>query len=269
MSEQTNRLLEIMARLRNPDGGCPWDLEQDFATIAPHTIEEAYEVADAIERRDMPHLRDELGDLLFQVVYHAQMAKESGHFDYEDVARAISDKMVRRHPHVFGSAEIATASEQTVSWESIKAQERQQKAAEAGAFHSVLDDVTPGLPALTRALKLQKRVVRVGFDWHTHKDVLNKIREEIEELDAELEHGDPARLEDELGDILFVMVNLARRLEVDPESALRHANNKFVGRFQGVERELAALGKTPEQSNLEEMDALWNKVKAREKAASA
>ncbi|CCQ73791.1 nucleoside triphosphate pyrophosphohydrolase [Magnetospira sp. QH-2] len=264
MTEQTDRLLAIMARLRDPDGGCPWDIVQTYDSIAPHTIEEAYEVADAIERRDMPHLKDELGDLLFQVAYHSQMATEEGHFTFEDVAKAISDKMVRRHPHVFGDAEIATAADQTRSWESIKAEERKAKAEQKGAFHSVLDDVTPGLPALTRALKLQKRAARVGFDWHADHDVIDKIREEVDELEAELESADKDRMRDELGDLLFSLVNMARRLEIEPESALRHANSKFIRRFQGVERQLDRLGKTPDEASLEEMDSLWNQVKSRE-----
>ncbi len=261
MSRQTDRLLDIMARLRDPDGGCPWDLEQTFATIAPHTIEEAYEVADAIERGDMPHLKNELGDLMLQVVFHARMAEEHGHFTYEDVVGAICEKMLRRHPHVFASATIATADAQTRAWEDQKAEERRRDAARDGRVPRALDGVTPGLPALTRALKLQRRAARVGFDWDDERDVLNKIVEEIDEFRDELNGGDRARMTDELGDILFALVNLARRLDIDPESALRHGNTKFETRFRAIEDRLRADGRRPEDSSLEEMDALWREVK--------
>ena len=231
------RLLQIMARLRTPRGGCPWDLEQNFATIAPYTIEEAYEVADAIDRGDMASLKDELGDLLFQVVFHAQMASEAGDFGFGDVVRNISDKMLRRHPHVFGDASIATAEAQTTAWETHKAAERQARAEAEGRAPSVLDGVAAGLPALSRAIKLQNRAARVGFDWPDIAPVFDKISEEIGELRAELaaDSSNLNRLEDELGDVLFVLANLARHLKVDPEAALRRTNAKFERRFQRIE----------------------------------
>lgn len=254
------RLVEIMARLRDPNGGCPWDLEQTFATIAPYTVEEAYEVADAIERGDLSDLKEELGDLLLQVVFHARMAQEQGAFDINDVATAISDKMIRRHPHVFGDHAYENLSAQVEGWEALKAQERQAK-----AKHGVLDDVPTGLPALTRAVKLTKRAARVGFDWPTAAEVLEKLREETEEIAVEIEAGDMAKAREELGDILFVCANLARKLDVDPEDALRATNAKFTRRFAFVEASLAERGKTPDQSDLAEMDALWNDAKAVEK----
>jgi nucleoside triphosphate diphosphatase len=248
-----------MRRLRDPGTGCPWDIEQDFATIAPYTIEEAYEVADAIEREAWGELEGELGDLLFQVVYHAQMAEEAGHFGFEGVVRSIADKMVRRHPHVFGEASRdKTAAEQVRDWEAVKAEER-------GARASVLGGVAAGLPALTRAVKLQNRAARVGFDWPDAGPVLDKIAEEAAEV-AEA-RGDPQRVFEELGDLLFVVANLARHLEVDPEAALRAANAKFVRRFQGIEAALRAEGRTPEDSDLAEMDALWEAMKRGERAA--
>jgi tetrapyrrole methylase family protein/MazG family protein/ATP diphosphatase len=253
-------LIEIMAKLRDPQGGCPWDLEQTFATIAPYTVEEAYEVADAIERGDLSDLKEELGDLLLQVVFHSRMAQEQGAFDIADVARAISDKMVRRHPHVFGDHAYETLSDQVAGWEQLKAQERQAK-----AKTGVLDDVPTGLPALTRAVKLTKRAARVGFDWPTAHEVLDKLREETDEIAVEIEAGDLAKAREELGDILFVCANLARKLDVDPEDALRATNAKFTRRFGFVETELAKRGKTPDQSDLAEMDALWNEAKAAEK----
>ena len=255
-------LIEIMAKLRDPEGGCPWDLEQTFATIAPYTVEEAYEVADAIERGDLSDLKEELGDLLLQVVFHSRMAQEQGAFDITDVARAISDKMIRRHPHVFGDHAYEDLSAQVAGWEQLKAQERQAK-----AKTGVLDDVPTGLPALTRAVKLTKRAARVGFDWPTAKEVLDKLREETEEIAVEIEAGDLAKAREELGDILFVCANLARKLDVDPEDALRATNAKFTRRFGFVESELAKRGKTPDQSDLAEMDALWNDAKAVEKKA--
>jgi tetrapyrrole methylase family protein/MazG family protein/ATP diphosphatase len=261
------RLLEIMAALRNPDGGCPWDLEQDFATIAPYTVEEAYEVADAIERGNLGDLRDELGDLLLQVVFHARMAEEQGAFDFAAVARAINDKMVRRHPHVFGDEVIhRDAAEQTVAWEAIKADERAAKAT-GDTRNSLLDDVPVGLPALTRALKLSRRAARVGFVWPSAAEVLAKLHEEVAELEAEIAAGDVAKARQELGDVLFVCANLARELDVDPEDALRTTNAKFVRRFRFIEDALAARGSSPEASNLEEMDSLWNDAKAAERAA--
>ena len=260
------RLLQIMIRLRDPDGGCPWDLEQSFATIAPHTIEEAYEVADAIHSGDMEALKDELGDLLFQVVFYAQMAREEGHFDFDDIARAISDKMISRHPHVFGTGDINSAAAQTKAWEVRKAEERAAKAAKAGKSLSTLDGVARGLPALTRAVKLQNRAARVGFDWPDPLPVLDKIAEEMDELvEVMAENGPQERLIEEFGDLMFVQANLARHLKIDPEAALRDANAKFERRFRRIEELLAANGKTPEDSDLEEMDALWDRVKAEEK----
>lgn len=253
-------LIEIMAKLRDPQGGCPWDLEQTFATIAPYTVEEAYEVADAIERGDLADLKEELGDLLLQVVFHSRMAQEQGAFDITDVARAISDKMIRRHPHVFGDHAYETLSDQVAGWEQLKAQERQAK-----AKTGVLDDVPTGLPALTRAVKLTKRAARVGFDWPTANEVLDKLREETDEIAIEIAAGDLAKAREELGDILFVCANLARKLDVDPEDALRATNAKFTRRFGFVETELAKRGKTPDQSDLAEMDGLWNDAKAAEK----
>lgn len=258
-----DRLLEIMARLRDPDGGCPWDLEQDFASIAPYTIEEAYEVADAIRRGSLTDLRDELGDLLLQVVFHSQMAAEDGHFTFDDVAAGISEKMVRRHPHVFGDAQIASAEAQTRSWEQIKAAERAAKASEGPS--SLLDDVPLALPALTRAEKLQKRAARVGFDWTEADQVLAKLDEEMAELKAEVKAGDTEAAAEEMGDLLFVMVNLCRHLKIDPEQALTAANAKFTRRFQFIETSLAAAGGTAEDATLEEMEALWQAAKAREK----
>ncbi|MEI6557842.1 MAG: nucleoside triphosphate pyrophosphohydrolase [Rhodospirillaceae bacterium] len=270
---QIDRLLAIMARLRDPVTGCPWDIEQSFRTVAPHTIEESYEVADAIERADLPALRDELGDLLFQVVFHAQIAHEAGAFDFEAVAEAISDKMIRRHPHVFGTLQIADAAAQTVRWEEQKAAERAAGAAAEGRSPSALDGVIRGLPGLTRALKLQKRAARVGFDWTETIDILDKIEEEVGELRVELRAAagstvrGPAhdRVADELGDLLFVLVNLARRLEVDPEGAIRGANAKFERRFQRIEALLARQGRAPSDASLEEMEALWQQAKREER----
>ena len=265
MSSETHpvfRLVEIMARLRDPDGGCPWDLEQTFATIAPYTIEEAYEVADAIERGEMGELKEELGDLLLQVVYHARMAQEQGAFDFADVAEAISDKMVRRHPHVFGSDEVESAAHQTRRWEAIKAKER---AAKGETAKGVLAGIPTGLPALTRAVKLTGRAARVGFDWPSAREVMDKLREETAELEAEIEAGDLAKAREELGDLLFVVANLARKLEVEPEDALRSANAKFTRRFAHIEARLAETGRTPDQSTLEEMDGFWNEARAADK----
>ncbi|HSA82978.1 MAG TPA: nucleoside triphosphate pyrophosphohydrolase [Geminicoccaceae bacterium] len=258
------RLLWVMARLRDPEGGCPWDLEQDFATIAPYTIEEAYEVADAIARGDIAGLEDELGDLLLQVVYHAQMAAEAGHFDFARVAAAIAEKMIRRHPHVFGDAEVASAAAQTLAWEETKARERAGKAREAA---SVLDDVPLAMPALSRAQKLQRRAARVGFDWPEAAEVLAKIEEEIGEIRAELASDAPKeRLADELGDLLFAAVNLARHLGIDGEAALRATNAKFERRFRAIEDALRARGQRPEDASLDEMEALWQQAKRAEPA---
>ncbi len=261
MSDQTDRLNRIMARLRDPEGGCPWDTEQTFDTIAAYTIEEAYEVADAIQRRDFADLKSELGDLLFQVVFHARMAEERGLFVYEDVARAMGDKLERRHPHVFADeAAKPDAWSQKDRWEEIKAEERK-----ARAQHGVLDDVPVALPALARAAKLTKRAARVGFDWPSTAEVVDKLDEEVAELKAELAAGDIEKAAEELGDLLFVMANLARKLGVEPEDALRAANAKFVRRFAFIEAELARDGRTPEQSDLAEMDGLWNAAKAAER----
>jgi MazG family protein len=261
------RLLWVMARLRDPAGGCPWDLEQDFATIVPYTIEEAYEVADAIARGDMADLEDELGDLLLQVVYHAQMASEAGHFDFAGVAAAIAEKMIRRHRHVFGAAEVASAAAQTLAWEETKALERAGKPRRGREAAGILDDVPLALPALTRAQKLQRRAARVGFDWPEAAQVLAKIEEEIEELRAELATAAPReRLAGEVGDLLFAVVNLARHLEVDGEAALRAANAKFERRFHAIEDALAAAGRGPEDAALAEMEALWQQAKAAERS---
>ncbi|WP_395020170.1 nucleoside triphosphate pyrophosphohydrolase [Dongia sp.] len=264
-----DRLLAIMARLRDPKDGCPWDLEQSFRTIVPHTIEEAYEVADVIERDDMKALPGELGDLLFQVVFYSQMASEAGHFRMEDVLAAINDKMIARHPHVFGSASIETAAAQTVAWEVQKAKERAAEAAAAGRAVSVLDGVAAGLPALTRAEKLQKRAARIGFDWPEAAPVIDKVEEEIAELKAELGDRNPERLDEELGDLLFACANLARHLGVDPEGALRRANQKFERRFKRMEALAGAGsgsggGQVAMPTSLEQLEALWQRVKAEE-----
>lgn len=254
-------LIDIMARLRDPDGGCPWDLEQTFATVAPYTVEEAYEVADAIERGDLADLKEELGDLLLQVVFHSRMAQEQGAFDLAGVAAAINDKMIRRHPHVFGDHAYDDLDAQVAGWEALKAQERKAK-----AKGGVLDDVPAGLPALTRAVKLTKRAARVGFDWPSTDQVLDKLAEEIAELKVEIAAGDRAKAREELGDLLFVVANLARKLDVEPEDALRATNAKFVRRFSFIEAELARDGRTPDQSDLAEMDGLWDAAKAAERA---
>ena len=255
-----DRLVEIMATLRNPNGGCPWDVEQTFATIAPHTIEEAYEVADAIEQNDMDSLKDELGDLLFQSVFHAQMAKELNEFSFDDVVNGVIDKMIRRHPHVFGDQSIKTADEQTVSWEDIKATERATKL--GAADESALAGVTSGLPALIRAEKLQKRAARVGFDWPEVASVFDKLREETSELQVEIDtDGGEARLTDELGDLLFVCVNLARKLNIDAETALRGANSKFETRFRHMERALKGTGRGLKGMELDAMEEAWQGTK--------
>ncbi|GAA4224688.1 ATP diphosphatase [Sagittula marina] len=253
------RLLEIMRRLRDPDTGCPWDLEQDFASVAPYTIEEAYEVADAIEREAWDELKGELGDLLFQSVFHAQMADEKGLFDFNAVADTMSDKMVARHPHVFGDeSREKSADQQTVDWEVIKAQERAAKQQDG-----VLDGVAMGLPALMRAVKLQKRAARVGFDWPSSDDVMDKLHEELDEI-RQAENRDEQF--EEFGDMLFVVANLARHLDIDPEAALRAANAKFTRRFGFIEQELAKENRAPKDSNLTEMDRLWDAAKVQEKA---
>jgi ATP diphosphatase len=259
------RLIEIMRRLRDPQTGCPWDIEQDFSTIAPYTIEEAYEVADAIERGAFGELKGELGDLLLQSVYHAQMADEAGHFSFADVVRTVSDKMVARHPHVFGDeCREKSAEQQTKDWERIKAIER-AASGETGRART-LDGVAMGLPALIRALKLQKRAARVGFDWPSTDEVLAKLVEEAGELTEARSSLSEDEIEEEFGDLLFVVANLGRHYGVDPEAALRRANAKFTRRFAAIEDALAARGKTPAQSDLAEMDALWDAAKAAEKA---
>ena len=254
-----DRLLAIMAALRDPATGCPWDIEQSFASIAPYTLEEAHEVADAVERQAWAELKGELGDLLFQTVYHAQMAAEAGHFSFADVVATISDKMISRHPHVFGDqSRDKTAEQQTRDWEAQKAQER-------GAART-LDGIAAALPALTRALKLQNRAARVGFDWPSTDQVLDKLVEEAREVTEARDTLSEAALTEEIGDLLFVMANLARHLKVDPEAALRAANAKFTRRFARIEDWLAEAGKAPADSDLAEMDALWNRAKAEEKA---
>ena len=255
------RLLAITARLRDPDDGCPWDRQQTFATIAPYTVEEAYEVADAVERGDLDHLKEELGDLLLQVVFHARVAEESGAFDFDDVARAINDKMVRRHPHVFAEARYASVTEQKADWDAFKAEERVAR----GRATSLLDDVPLGLPGLTRAVKLSRRAATVGFVWPTVQAVVAKLHEEVGELITEIDTGNLAKTRDEIGDVLFVVANLARSLDIDPEDALRGTNAKFSRRFRHIERRLAESGLTPEQSNLADMDALWDEAKAVER----
>lgn len=256
------RLLEIMRRLRHPETGCPWDIEQSFETIAPYTLEEAHEVADAIARKAWDELPGELGDLLFQAVFHAQMAEDAGMFDFNTVVKAICDKMVARHPHVFGAeSRDKSPAQQTLDWEKIKAEER--------GTARVLDGVALGLPALTRAVKLQKRAARVGFDWPSTDEVVAKITEEAAELVEARATLTQAEVEEEFGDLLFVMANLARHLQVDPEAALRSANAKFTRRFGRIEDWLAEVGKIPAQSDLAEMDALWNRAKAEEKAAKS
>jgi ATP diphosphatase len=262
------RLIEIMAALRTPGTGCPWDLEQDFASIAPYTLEEAYEVVDAIGRGDLEDLRDELGDLLLQVVFHARMAQEAGRFAFGDVVQAITEKLIRRHPHVFGNARELSPEAVKGLWDEIKAEEKAARAARRGgaepADSGALAGVPVVLPALTRALKLQEKAGRVGFDWNDPQAVLAKIREETEEISAALAAGNRADAAAEAGDLMFAVVNLARHLGADPEAALRATNAKFERRFAFIEEALAAKGKRPAQSSLAEMDALWNAAKAAE-----
>jgi len=248
-------LLDIMSRLRDPESGCPWDLKQDFSSIAPYTIEEAYEVADAIERSDYEHLREELGDLLLQVVFHAQMADEAGLFHFGDVVEAISDKLVHRHPGVFTDAEIATAEEQLASWDRIKSEERKRK-----GQHSLMDGVPRGMAELQRAVKLQKRAGDTGFEWPSAERVLDRFEEEIEELRNAMQTGGAAEVEDELGDLLFLAANLARQAKIDPAAALRHANAKFERRFRAMERHAGGAERLSALS-LEQMDAIWQTIK--------
>lgn len=263
--EQTRRLIEVMARLRAPDGGCSWDLRQDFSTIAPYTIEEAYEVADAIARENVADLREELGDLLLQVAFHAQMAQEAGLFDFEAVAEGIVDKLIRRHPHVFGGVEFRDDAERAAAWEAAKAEERRDKQSAQSDTAGLLAGIALGLPALMRAEKLQRAAARGGFDWPDPGPVLDKVREEVQEVADEVASGDQAAQSEEVGDLLFAVVNLARHLKVDPESALRRANRKFERRFGHVERSLGARGQSPDEATLEEMEILWEEAKSSEK----
>jgi MazG family protein len=251
------RLLRIMERLRDPRAGCPWDRQQDWASIAPHTIEEAYELADAIARGEPDAVRDELGDVLFQVVFQSRIAEERGLFDFADVARGIADKLERRHPHVFGDAQVADAAAQSQAWDEHKRAERAARGQGTGA----LDGVTPGLPALTRAAKLGSRAARVGFDWPEPAAVLDKVREETDELRAEIARGDRTRAHEELGDLLFALTQVARHLEIDPEESLRAANAKFERRFRHVESQLVSRGLTPRDVGMAELEALWNRAK--------
>ena len=260
MSQNTDNLLEIMAKLRDPLGGCPWDVEQDFKSIAPYTIEEAYEVADAIERGNINDLKNELGDLLFQVVFHAQMATEAGHFTYEDVVNAVSEKMVRRHPHVFSNAVVGSADAQTSAWEDIKAQERLES-----QDKSILADVPVGLPALTRAEKLQKRAARAGFDWDRPERVLDKVKEEVAEVEAETgsaSDGDKDMITEEIGDLLFACANLARKWGIDPETALRRGNEKFERRFRAMEAHFQDSETDMASAGIEEMEKVWTLIKS-------
>jgi len=257
--EAMQRLLQIMQHLRDPDTGCPWDKEQTFATIVPHTIEEAYEVADAIERGDMAELKDELGDLLFQVVFYAQLGREQGRFDFADIATAIADKLERRHPHVFGEVTVGDVEEQTRHWEQLKAEERAGKARDE---HSVLDGIAHTLPAVTVAHKIQKRAAQVGFDWPDRSGVIDKIREEIAETEAAWNES-PARRQDEIGDLLFACINLARHAGVDSETALRQANRKFEKRFRWMESHLAVAGRSLGEASLEAMEAAWQQAKVK------
>src|SRR4051794_36494178 len=267
-SRDIGRLLEIMAALRSPGTGCPWDLEQDFSTIAPYTLEEAYEVADAIARGDLADLREELGDLLLQVVFHARMAQELAAFDFGEVVQGITEKLIRRHPHVFGDLQGLSTDAVNAQWDRIKSEEKARKVkARQGdsADEGALAGVPVGLPALTRALKLQQKAGKVGFDWNDPRAVLAKIREEADEIEAALDLGQDQEAAAEVGDLLFAVVNLGRHLDADPEAVLRETNQKFMRRFASIERALAARGRSPMQSTLAEMDALWNEAKAAEK----
>lgn len=265
-SRDISRLIEIMAALRHPETGCPWDKDQTFSTIAPYTVEEAYEVADAIARNDLDDLREELGDLLLQAVYHARIAEELGAFSFPDIVEAVTTKLIRRHPHVFGDADARAAGAAKGMWERIKAEEKKDRVARRGevATAGVLAGVSAAQPALARAVKLQDKASTVGFDWNDPRAVIAKLREEIGEIEAELE-GPLERLEDEVGDLLFVVANLARHLKVDPDQALRRANAKFVRRFSAIEAALAAEGRTPAEASLDEMEAHWQAAKGTEK----
>lgn len=267
-SRDLSRLIEIMARLRDPDGGCPWDLEQNFRSIRHYTIEEAYEVADAIERGDYEDLRDELGDLILQPVYHAQLASEAGLFDIGDVIQAVTEKLIRRHPHVFGDDVAGSASASEGRWERIKAEERARKAERRGGDKppSLLDDVPATLPALARANKLAKRAARVGFDWPDTETVIAKVTEELEETREAIESGDAACQQEEIGDLLFAVANLARKAGIDPEAALRDANAKFARRFEHVEARCREDGIAIAEAGLDRLDSYWNEVRAADKA---
>ena len=266
MSSAIDRLVEVMARLRDPKGGCPWDLEQNFKTIAPYTLEETYEVVEAIEQGEPKAIAEELGDLLFQVVFHAQMGREAKLFDLDEIASRVADKMIERHPHVFGDRNAKTADAVLKNWEADKAAKREAQAKAENRSVSVLDGVSTALPAATRAVKLQNRAARVGFDWTDARDILEKIKEETAELETEINNkaGKDA-VEDELGDLFFALVNLARRLEIDPETALRSTNRKFERRFREVESRLAVQGRKMAETPLEEMERLWCEIKQREK----
>lgn len=259
-------LVDVMRKLRNPDGGCPWDLEQDHRSLARYTIEEAYEVVEAIESGDMDHVAEELGDLLLQIVFHAQIAQENGLFDFDKIAQLEAEKMVDRHPHVFGDVDAATAKDVLKGWEAGKAAKRAAKAEAENRAPSTLDGVNTALPAISRALKLQQRAARVGFDWGNPADIIAKIREEADELETEIRDGKSRdAMEDELGDVFFVLVNLARHLDIDPERALRRTNQKFERRFRGIESALAANGRTVHDATLDEMENLWLEAKIKEK----
>lgn len=266
-SRDISRLLEIMAALRDPDGGCPWDLEQDFSTIRHYTIEEAYEVADAIERKDFNDLREELGDLLLQPVFHAQMASEAGLFDFGDVVQAITEKLIRRHPHVFGEQAARDAGGAKARWDDVKEDERARKAEAKGAETSILDGVAHTLPALSRAEKLTKRAAKVGFDWPSWQETIGKVREELDEVQDAVEEKQPqARVAEEIGDLLFAAVNLARQLDIDPEAALRDANAKFTRRFHYVEGRARQDNVPLSDAGLERLDGYWNEIRATDKA---
>lgn len=273
MSSAIDRLVQVMARLRDPNGGCPWDLEQNFKTIAPHTLEETYEVVDAIEQDNPAAIKDELGDLLFQIVFYGQMGKEAGLFDFDAIATHVTDKMVERHPHVFGDRSVKTADGVVSNWENDKARKREAAAAAEQRRPSVLDGVTAALPAATRAVKLQNRAARVGFDWSDARDIIGKIREEIAELEQELNAPEKLKnqdaVEDEFGDVLFAVINLARHVKVDPETALRRTNRKFERRFRGIETRLAEQGRNIVDASLDEMEKIWNDVKAEERKSKA
>lgn len=262
MTSNIEELKNIMARLRDPNGGCPWDIEQDFLSIAPCAIEEAYEVLDAIEKGDMEHLKEELGDLLLQVIFHAQMAKEKGLFDFEDVTKTIIKKLIARHPHVFGDAEVKTAAEQEIAWEKLKAKERAAKAGD-NSYHSVLDGIALSLPATLRAAKLQKRAAKTGFDWPDIEGIFAKIEEEIIETKEAI--AKKQGIKEEVGDLLFAVINLARKLGIDPEEALRGCNSKFERRFRYLEYKIEKAGNDIKQTSLAEMDKLWDEAKSLEK----